>query len=75
MNYKVEYGNNYFPQKNYRGIDYPKGYYESIVISIGKAEGDNWWCILFPNFCLIDLENREDMEYSSWIAETIKKIF
>lgn len=75
MNYSVDYGYNFFPQKEYRGITYKEGYYESIVIKIGEAEGDNWWCVLFPNLCLIDLESSEDVEYKSWIAETINKIF
>lgn len=75
MNYKVNYGYNYFPNKEYRGIKYNEGYYESIVISIGEAQGDNWWCVLFPNLCLIDLEQKNNVEYKYWIVETINKIF
>lgn len=75
MDYNVDYGYNYFPEKEYRGIIYEEGYYESIIISIGKAEGDNWWCVLFPNLCLVDLEKKEDTEYKSWVVETINKIF
>lgn len=75
MTYDINYGYNYFPEKEYRGIKYGEGYYESIVISIGKAEGDNWWCVLFPNLCLIDTKNKDDVEYKSWVIETINKIF
>ena len=75
MDYEIKYGYNFFPEKEYRGIKYEEGYYESIVISIGKAEGDNWWCVLFPNLCLVDLENKDDNEYKSWVLETINKIF
>ena len=75
MTYNVKYGYNYFPNKEYRGIKYKEGYYESIVISIGKAEGDNWWCVLFPNLCLADLEQKDNIEYKSWILEAINKIF
>ena len=75
MNYTVNYGYNYFPNKEYRGIKYNEGYYESIVISIGEAQGDNWWCVLFPNLCLIDLEQKNNVEYKYWIIETINKIF
>ena len=75
MDYSVDYGYNYFPEKEYRGIKYNEGYYESIVINIGEAKGDNWWCVLFPNLCLVDLENNDDKEYKSWIIETINKIF
>ena len=65
MDYEINYGYNYFPDKEYRGIKYDEGYYESIVISIGKAEGDNWWCVLFPNLCLVDLNEKDDVEYRS----------
>ena len=75
MNYTVNYGYNYFPNKEYRGIKYNEGYYESIVISIGEAEGDNWWCVLFPNLCIVDLEAKDNLEYKSWIIEKINKIF
>lgn len=75
MNYDIKYGYNYFPEKDYRGITYEEGYYESIIISIGKAEGDNWWCVLFPNLCLVDLENKDEKEYKSWVLEIINKIF
>ena len=75
VSYNVNYGYNYFPSKTYRGITYKEGYYESIVISIGAAEGDNWWCVLFPNLCLADLEQKDNTEYKSWVIETINKIF
>ena len=74
MDYNINYGYNYFPTKEYRGIKYREGYYESIVISIGDAEGDNFWCVLFPNLCLIDTENTTDVEYKSWALEKINKI-
>lgn len=73
QNFKVNFGNNYFPEKTYQGVMYPEGEYESLVITIGNGEGDNWWCVLFPNFCLADLS--EDTEYKSYIYELIKKLF
>ncbi len=69
--YKINYGYNYFPTKQYKGINYKEGYYESLVISIGEGKGDNWWCSLFPNFCLID--KKEKHEYKIYIKELIKK--
>lgn len=71
--YKVNFGYNYFPKKEYKGLIYDEGYYESLVISIGKAEGDNWWCVLFPNFCLID--TKEKHTYGSYLKELIEKVF
>ena len=71
--YKVNFGYNYFPEKTYQGKTYEAGDYESLVIYIGEAEGDNWWCVLFPNFCLIDTDN--DTEYKSYFQELLNKIF
>lgn len=75
MEYTVDFGYNYFPEKKYRGLKYEEGYYESLVITIGDGKGDNWWCVLFPNLCLVDLENKTNVEYKSWIVEQINKIF
>ena len=75
MEYTVDFGYNYFPEKKYRGLKYEEGYYESLVITIGEGKGDNWWCVLFPNLCLVDLENKTNVEYKSWIVEQINKIF
>ena len=69
--YKINYGNNYFPEKVYKGITYKEGYYESLVVSIGEAKGDNWWCVLFPNFCLVD--TKEKHTYKSYFKELLNK--
>ena len=71
--YEVNFGYNYFPQKIYQGKTYEEGYYESLVIYIGEAKGDNWWCVLFPNFCLVDTS--KDVEYRSYFQELLDKIF
>jgi len=71
--YQINFGDNYFPEKTYQGITYPAGDYESLVITIGEGEGDNWWCVLFPNFCLADIS--EDTEYKSYIYELMNKLF
>ncbi len=75
MDYNINFGYNYFPEKEYKQVKYKEGYYESIVITIGDGKGDNWWCVLFPNLCLVDLENNEQIEYKSWVAENLNKIF
>ena len=73
--YQIKYGNNYFPKKEYKGITYEAGYYESLVITIGKGEGNNWWCVLFPPLCQIELEdnNMDDIEYKLYITEMLSK--
>ncbi|TVY09275.1 stage II sporulation protein R [Paenibacillus cremeus] len=55
-NYKVELGNVPFPSKMYSNHLYPAGDYEALRVSIGAAEGQNWWCVLFPPLCFVDSE-------------------
>lgn len=75
MNFKVKYGNNYFPEKEYKGITYEEGYYESLVVEIGEAKGDNFWCVLFPSLCLLETEETTEVEYKLGVLELINKIF
>ena len=63
-NYKINYGLNYFPSKSYKGVIYPSGYYNSLVITLGKGLGDNWWCVLYPPLCMIeDNETLDNVQY------------
>ena len=41
-----------FPEKDFKGTDYPAGDYEALRITLGDGEGANWWCVLFPPMCL-----------------------
>lgn len=40
-----------FPKKTYGSYTFPKGEYEALQIVIGEGEGQNWWCVLYPNMC------------------------
>lgn len=71
--FKVNYGLNYFPKKELNNEEYPEGMYESLVITLGEGQGDNFWCILFPPLCMI--EENEDYEYKSFFKEIFDNIF
>ena len=73
LNYRVNYGKNYFPSKNYKGINYNAGEYESLLVSLNQGKGDNWWCILFPPLCLLEAEESNDVEYKLLVKEIIEK--
>lgn len=40
-----------FPEKTYGDCTFPAGTYEALRISIGRAEGHNWWCMIYPGLC------------------------
>lgn len=73
--YDVNYGLSFFPEKNYKGVTYKEGNYESLVITLGDGLGDNWWCVLFPPLCLLEANetNYDDITYTSYIQELINK--
>ncbi len=66
---KASLGNSYFPTKNYGEIVLPEGSYEALKIEIGKARGQNWWCVLFPPLCFVD---ESCVSCSSEVADEIK---
>lgn len=53
----IEFGIFDFPVKSYGNFVLPAGKYEAVRILIGNAEGKNWWCVLFPPLCFIDITN------------------
>ena len=54
---KVEIGNFAFPSKTYGDIILPPGYYDALKIEIGEAKGQNWWCVMFPPLCFVDVSS------------------
>lgn len=75
MSYNINFGQNYFPEKEFKGITYEAGYYESVVVSLGEGKGDNWWCVLFPPLCLLEAEESDEVEYKFFVQELIEKHF
>lgn len=77
MDFSINFGENHFPSKSYKGVIYNEGDYESLVVYIGEAQGDNWWCVLFPPLCLLEAEESDtgEVEYKSFVSEMIDKIF
>lgn len=73
LGYKVSFGQHYFPEKQYKGVTYEAGMYESLLITLGKGEGSNWWCVLFPPLCLIEASESTEVEYKSFVAEMVEK--
>lgn len=76
VEYNISYGENYFPEKEYKGVTYPEGEYQSLVITLGKGVGNNWWCVLFPPLCLMEAEenNYKDVEYQLYVNKILDKI-
>lgn len=53
----IEIGNFDFPTKTYGDISLPAGFYDALRVKIGEAKGKNWWCVMFPSLCFVDISN------------------
>lgn len=49
----------FFPTKYYNDFTLPAGDYLALRVVIGSGEGKNWWCVLFPPLCLVDVQREE----------------
>ena len=65
----IEVGNFSFPTKTYGDISLPAGFYDALKVEIGEASGQNWWCVMFPSLCFVDVsegvvpeESKENLE-------------
>lgn len=79
----IQMGTFDFPIKAYGDLVLPAGKYEAVRVLIGNAEGSNWWCVLFPPLCFIDITNataaaqgnpnqaEQKVEFTSKLAEII----
>ncbi len=66
---KINIGNFEFPTKNYGDISLPAGYYDALRVEIGEAKGQNWWCVMFPPLCFVDVSSGVVPEESKELME------
>ncbi|MDQ0207053.1 stage II sporulation protein R [Alkalicoccobacillus murimartini] len=57
--FEVDFEQVDFPTKLYGNLVYPAGEYQAVLITLGEGKGENWWCVLFPPLCFIDMEQSE----------------
>ena len=61
FDYPVEtrMGNVFFPTQSYGELSFPPGVYEAVQIIIGDGAGRNWWCLMFPPLCFVDMTSTD----------------
>jgi stage II sporulation protein R len=70
----ISVGKTYFNTRVYDNFTLPAGEYDAVRVLIGKAEGKNWWCVMFPSICIPAAEKEHKLteavdEKSAEIAE------
>ncbi len=58
-----------FPTRVYNGLELEAGYYDALILELGKGAGDNWWCVVYPPLCFVD--SSAGYVYKSKIYEII----
>lgn len=72
----ITLNNEYFPTRTYNGVTLESGFYDAIIIKLGKAEGNNWWCVAYPPLCFMyESSNFGNITYKSKLLEIINKFF
>lgn len=70
---KANFRNEEFPTRSYDGVVLESGFYDSIILELGEAKGDNWWCVVYPPLCFLNSSSSK-VEYRSKLAEIVKNV-
>ena len=65
--------NELFPTRKYDDLVLDGGYYDALIIELGDAKGDNWWCVVYPPLCFTG--EGQGYQYKSKIKEIIDNFF
>lgn len=66
---KVSLERTYFPTKVYADFSLPAGEYQGLRVEIGRAEGHNWWCVVFPPLCFSSVSEQSETALRSGLTE------
>ncbi|MBE6693785.1 MAG: stage II sporulation protein R [Ruminococcaceae bacterium] len=69
----VKLGLENYPEKSYDSCCFPAGEYLSLRVCIGEAEGENWWCVLFPPLCLSAAKTQKQSNEDAFVAVGLNK--
>ena len=73
---KVNINNEYFPARTYNNTTLESGYYDAVIVELGEAKGDNWWCVMYPPLCFVNnFEQSMQINFKSKILEWLKDLF
>lgn len=62
-----------FPFRAYNGVSLEQGFYEALILELGEAKGDNWWCVVYPPLCFVG--QGQNYIYKSKILDVINDFF
>ena len=60
-----------FPEKTYGDMTFPAGTYDAVRVLLGEGRGKNFWCVLYPSLCFVDVASGVVPEESKEELKTI----
>ncbi len=75
---KVSLKQEYFPTRVYNSdLTLESGVYDALIVELGEAKGDNWWCVIYPPLCFMNVNynGSQSVTFKSRIKEMIEKFF
>lgn len=74
---KVSLNEEYFPTRAYGEYVLESNFYDAIIVELGEAIGDNWWCVVYPPLCFVEAKQLDtnNIVYKSKLLEIIRKFF
>ena len=74
---RAEMGYFTFPAKTYGSFSLPEGRYEALRVVIGDGKGENWWCVLFPPLCFVDISSSTaaEQKVTETAGEAVQEVY
>ena len=69
---KSKLTNEKFPTRQYNNFTLEEGIYDALIVELGSAKGDNWWCVIYPPLCFTSTTGGSNVIYKSRILEMIQ---
>lgn len=74
-NVNVKIDNEYFPTRTYNNTTLESGYYDAVIVELGDAVGDNWWCVMYPPLCFVSESKGSNIKFVSRIQNFFENLF
>lgn len=72
---KLKIVNEKFPTRSYGDLTLNEGFYDALILELGQAVGDNWWCVVYPPLCFLNGKDNSNLVYKSRIWQIINTFF
>ena len=70
---EITLGQDNFPTRKYGNLVFPAGDYETLLITLGEGSGQNWWCVMFPPLCFVDITHSVAYNLENELIERTEK--